>query len=896
MAPSGNDSPQAGQGRPLPKKENDLFKNVVKHYEQKQYKKAIKQAESILKKYPNHGETLCMKGLVLNNMGKKEEAHALVKQGLMHDMRSHVCWHVFGLLHRGDRNYNEAIKAYKQALRIDADNLQILRDLSLLQIQMRDLSGFVVTRHNILNLKSNGKINWLAFALAKHLTGDLRGAISVIDIYLGTLVEGSPELSRGFEASELALYRNQILAEIPNNYKEALDHLDACENVVVDRTSLLVSKATYLYKLGQFGDAKKAIMGVFDRGLIENYKIHSMFMCATLELDNEIFEDTLKLTGTRTLASMIHLTDEQKEILLEAYKTEIYPAYQKSKAALRIPMNLVDGERFRSSLDIYIRKGLVKGVPSLCKELSSFLLIEQDGKYEIASDPVDIKQHSKYSLICELVDGYISTLKSTNKLLSDDEYEEPPSTELWTLYLRAGFHELAAEYSEGIAVLDQLLEHTPTAVDAYELKARLLKAAGDIELAVEVIDHGRDLDRQDRYINNQTTKYMLEAGMEKEALERISMFTKHEGNPEVNLYEMQCSWYELGLGACLAEKKEWGKALKKYSAVVKHFDDFHEDQFDFHSYCVRKVTLRAYTDVLKFEDNLWGEDYYFTAAEGTIRIYLHLFDNPEITKENEEPDYSKMTSAQRKKAKAIARKKRAQAEKKEAAAKKKKEQEAAENGDQKNAPKKPAQPSFVDEDPDGKELLKVDPLEEAKKYSAILSKHCPKRPGAWALQYDVAIRRKKVLLALQALLRLKNLDSNSAAYISRLVDFALKAPGFDMAGAVKNVVTEECSKLLNGASVANLVTELALQARADPSTPLPLRIVIAKSLVSTKSEPIDKAASVIVDVGTEMRGFDIQSCRLALTTLKGFGSEASSAIEKWKLFGNERYPLAKNLS
>ena len=53
MAPSANDNPQAGQGRPLPKKENDLFKNVVKHYEQKQYKKAIKQADSILKKYPN---------------------------------------------------------------------------------------------------------------------------------------------------------------------------------------------------------------------------------------------------------------------------------------------------------------------------------------------------------------------------------------------------------------------------------------------------------------------------------------------------------------------------------------------------------------------------------------------------------------------------------------------------------------------------------------------------------------------------------------------------------------------------------------------------------------------------------------------------------------------------
>ncbi len=37
------------------------------------------------------------------------------------------------LLHRGDQNYDEAIKCYKNALRIERDNMQILRDLSHLQ-------------------------------------------------------------------------------------------------------------------------------------------------------------------------------------------------------------------------------------------------------------------------------------------------------------------------------------------------------------------------------------------------------------------------------------------------------------------------------------------------------------------------------------------------------------------------------------------------------------------------------------------------------------------------------------------------------------------------------------------------------------------------------------------
>ncbi|VDK28743.1 unnamed protein product [Anisakis simplex] len=86
-----------------------------------------------------------MKGLILNCMGKHEEAQESVKRGLKADLRSYVCWHVYGLVQRSEKKYDEAMKAYKQALRIDKDNMQILRDLSLLQIQMRDLDGYRVS-------------------------------------------------------------------------------------------------------------------------------------------------------------------------------------------------------------------------------------------------------------------------------------------------------------------------------------------------------------------------------------------------------------------------------------------------------------------------------------------------------------------------------------------------------------------------------------------------------------------------------------------------------------------------------------------------------------------------------------------------------------------------------
>ncbi|KAL5147300.1 N-terminal acetyltransferase A complex auxiliary subunit NAA15 [Glycine soja] len=109
---------------------------MQKSYETKQYKKGLKTADVILKKFPDHGETLSMKGLTLNCMDRKSEAYELVYQSynscllddpalifvlVQNDLKSHVCWHVYGLLHQSDREYREAIKCYRNALRIDPD-------------------------------------------------------------------------------------------------------------------------------------------------------------------------------------------------------------------------------------------------------------------------------------------------------------------------------------------------------------------------------------------------------------------------------------------------------------------------------------------------------------------------------------------------------------------------------------------------------------------------------------------------------------------------------------------------------------------------------------------------------------------------------------------------------
>jgi len=147
----------------LAPKEQALFRQILvihppsppgltmqRNYESKQYKKGLKACEQILKKHPQHGETTSMKGLILNQLGpsRKAEAHDLSKKGLRYDLTSHICWHVLGMVYRSDRNYEEALKCYQNAIKFDKDNLNILKDMAVLQIQCRLYEPYTVLSRN----------------------------------------------------------------------------------------------------------------------------------------------------------------------------------------------------------------------------------------------------------------------------------------------------------------------------------------------------------------------------------------------------------------------------------------------------------------------------------------------------------------------------------------------------------------------------------------------------------------------------------------------------------------------------------------------------------------------------------------------------------------------------
>lgn len=85
-----------------------------------------------------------MKALILDVTGHHNEAVELSKTAVTKDMKSHVCWHIYGMIMRSDRKFVQAVKSLKTALNLSADNPQILRDLALVQAHIRDFKGFQV--------------------------------------------------------------------------------------------------------------------------------------------------------------------------------------------------------------------------------------------------------------------------------------------------------------------------------------------------------------------------------------------------------------------------------------------------------------------------------------------------------------------------------------------------------------------------------------------------------------------------------------------------------------------------------------------------------------------------------------------------------------------------------
>ena len=679
-----------------------------------------------------------MKALILNAQGHTEDAFALGKTALANDMKSAICWHVYGLLFRAAKNYEEAIKAYKFALKLDPESQQIQRDLALLQIHMRDYAGSVQSRKAMLQARPSLRSNWTALAIAHHLSGNLVTAERVLTTYEETLK--TPPLKGDIEHQDATLYKTTIIAEM-GEMERALDHLNASTKHNYDREAVLEMRASYLLQLGRREEAEKAYRVLLKRNA-----------------ENREYFDGLR--------SALQIEDSNLTALQKLYE-EYAEKDERNDTSKRVPLEFLEGEEFKSAVDAYLQRMLKRNVPSTFTNLKT-----------LYTNP------RKRTVIQEIAEGYAKDIPKDAPKDTDGEKQEDEQSrfELSVLYFLAQHYNYHAsrDLERATHVNDRALARQPANVDLHMTRARILKHAGDLAGAAAAMDHARSLDERDRYINTKAAKYQLRADAPAPALATLGKFTRPEapGGPIGDLIDMQAIWYLLGDGTSHLRQaltrprhsggggdrgsdagggatggpRALGRALKRAAQVAAAFETWTEDQFDFHSFALRRGQARAYVSMLRWEDSLYAHPFFARAAALAVAAHVALHDDPGRAREGGSGEDGAHGGVNGAGPSAAERKKAAQKARKAARERERAEQAEAERADAKKtaggaAPAKEEKGSDgevkkADPDPEGARLVHAAaPLAEAMKFVAPWLEFSPRSVEAQRAAFEVFVRR-----------------------------------------------------------------------------------------------------------------------------------------------------------
>lgn len=100
-------------------------------------------------------------------------------------------------------------------------------------------------------------------------------------------------------------------------------------------------------------------------------------------------------------------------------------------------------------------------------------------------------------------------MTKSSTLSADDESEQDPTVQLWLFYFRSQHATRLGNFELALSLVNEAIAHTPTVVDLYTLKAKIMQKAGNRAKALVLTEEARKLDLADRHLNAHSSKYMF---------------------------------------------------------------------------------------------------------------------------------------------------------------------------------------------------------------------------------------------------------------------------------------------------------------------------------------------------------------------------------------------------
>eukprot|EP00607_Mallomonas_marina_P010057 CAMPEP_0182418788 /NCGR_PEP_ID=MMETSP1167-20130531/3162_1 /TAXON_ID=2988 /ORGANISM="Mallomonas Sp, Strain CCMP3275" /LENGTH=595 /DNA_ID=CAMNT_0024593177 /DNA_START=860 /DNA_END=2647 /DNA_ORIENTATION=- len=575
-------------------------------------------------------------------------------------------------------------------------------------------------------------------------------------------------------------------------------------------------------------------------------------------------------------STVLKLNSIQLSRLAEIYQLEVGKSHVMSK----ISLSLVQGEVFRSSLDLFLRENLItddytlQDIYELLKQTNPL----KPSRKEFISDSIDYWTHPVMKLAIQLLNGYLTNLRLNGTFDSSQSTEkerERTDSLPRVLYLLSYLYELCGRFSEALQLINEAIHLCPPTVIMRYKKIEILKKCGDLIGASSVMEECHQLESSSRNIDIKSTEQSLQVDNTTLIGDVPTLASKPVKDLESCVLNLQCIEYEVEIAEKYVQMNQFISALKKLNEIKTYLLNYLEDLFSFQS-SLNKSPVQTCLEVFTITKNPFAYQSVQRVIQSALTLLLQRHELITVTdrEKTEKQLQSEVLSGE----------------------------------------------ELSDEKLGEKEMLQE--LQRWEDFAAMGRKSvlghyssgarpgkCYVNPDTQALLCESAIRRDELAVALRALfmgLQVAPLHPRLIFQIVRLANLVINPPPIasSMQGIrkpiVEEVLKEQLHSLLHGTDVVSYVSLLVDRVVDQENwTTLQHRIVVAKCiLLLDPSETGREKAGTLLAGETEKdllqtgRGVDYITVLEAYTFLQET-VRLTAYTERFKTRAALVFPLAK---
>ena len=589
---------------------NPEFQMALREFDAKRYEKVEKLCDRMISKNPKDDQVLALKGLNYYFLQKPKLGEQTLKEALKANFKSSVAWHFYAIFHKESGNYSQAMKSYNKALQFAPTNYNIIRDLSYMQLYLRQNESFVETCKLGVENKPGMLINWVTLAFAYALVKNYKSALFA----LNTAEKLGKETLKKNDIHEIKLF-NAFLQRKDGKYEEAMNYLIHFKSEFIDKPmvyDMIIQNAI---------KAKKYNIGLdyCEKALnINSENINLIIYYFIMKINQQDFNPK-NYNDLLDIPENYKYLNQMIEILLE-----LKSKFPKSKVLNNLELAFSEKEDFEKKFEDYFIKQVEITIPSFYVNIK-FL-------YKL--------QPHKIKLIQQILDKYLSNIKSKSKVNDNLDF---PIHISWVYFYAAQHYLFLSDLEQAINYINLALDITPSVIEFYMVAAKIFKHSYMIDNYILAFDKARMLDVGDRYLNAKMAKIYIRSGNIEKNLELMKEFVS-DPLTEENIKYSETLWYLNECGCAYLIKKNIIRSHYCFKSIINIFLAIVKDQVDFYNFCLRRYMLKDLYHTIVFLDGITQNKYLVQALSKIDLIYNYLttIENNKELEEEFNKEYEKM--------------------------------------------------------------------------------------------------------------------------------------------------------------------------------------------------------------------------------------------------------------